>query len=93
MKKLLLASIVLVFVFECSAKPKVYPNIATSKLVSELKWGMNYASVKNILMKKYKLGHPKEVPLDDANRTRRPYEFDGGKYNNFETLGVGCCNR
>ena len=48
---------------------------------------MNYASVKDILMEKYKLGNPKKMPQNDVNRTRRFYEFDGGKNNNFETRG------
>ncbi len=89
MKILLFVSIAiaLVLTVECSPKPKVYPNIVTGQLVSEIKWGMNYSSVKNILMEKYKLGYPKEIGLNDKNRTKRVYEFDGGKYNNIETRG------
>ncbi len=88
MKKIFLVSMLLALTAWSEPNPKVYPNIETQQLFAGLKWGMNYSTVRNILMEKYKLSDPKEIGLNAYVKSKKAYEFTGGKYNNFETLGL-----
>lgn len=85
MKKIIIISAVLLFVFGCSSNSKEYPNVVNEQLVSQIKWGMNYSTVKNILTKEYMLEYSREIEQGEKNKTGKVYEFLGGKYNSIVT--------
>jgi hypothetical protein len=85
MKHLLVLFAVLLVLSACNSKPKEYTNTKTEQIISQLKWGLDYSSVKNILTEKYKLDYSREIEQSDKNKLVKVYEFMGGKYNDIET--------
>jgi hypothetical protein len=83
MEKYFVLMSVLLLIFACNTKLKEYPNTKTDQIVNQLKWGLNYSSVKNILTEEYKLDLLKEI--EQKNKLTKVYEFSGGKYNNIES--------
>ena len=83
MKKYFVLLSALLLIYACNTKPKEYPNTKTDQIVNQLKWGLNYSSVKNILTEEYKLVLLKEIEQND--KLTKVYEFSGGKYNNIES--------
>ena len=84
-KKVSIVLITFLILNACETKPKEYPNITTDQIGSFLKWGMNYASVKKILIEDFKLEFANEIEQGERNKIGKIYEFKGGKFNNVDT--------
>lgn len=83
MKQFIILLIVSLFIPSCSVKQGKYPNIKTDQIFAELKWGLNYSDVKNILTEKYKLEFSRAIKQGDT--ATKVFEFNGGMYNDIET--------
>lgn len=69
----------------CDYEIKEYPNVKIDQIGSNLKWGMDYASVKKILIEDLKLEFSKEIEQGDKNKIGKVFEYKGGKLNDVET--------
>ena len=69
-------------IFACSSQQSKYPNVTTEQLLSDLTWGLDSATVCNILTNNYKLQYLRE---ENQGVPRKVFVFSGGKFNDVET--------
>jgi hypothetical protein len=69
----------------CDYEINDYQNVKTDQIGSHLKWGMDYASAKKILIEDLKLEFSKEIEQGEKNKIGKVFEYKGGKLNDVET--------
>jgi hypothetical protein len=83
MKNRVVVFVLFLLFMACSNNAVEYPNIDTKSLSAQLKWDMNYNSVKSILTDNIQLRFSKKIPQMNSEGT--VYEYLGGKYHNYAT--------
>lgn len=85
MKSIILFVFIFLFFISCKTETKVYPDVGIDQIGKTLLWDMNYGQVKKVLTEDFNLDFSKEIEQSQNNHIGKVYEFDGGKFNGFET--------